>query len=401
MDAFERRIVAAACGAHLADQLVLATLPLLAVLAFGADTAQVGMLVAAQGAAWLALTLPGGVWVDRAGPGTVLRRSLSIAIVGCLAAWVAGWIGGAGALAAAAFVASAGTVLFVLASVPAIRAGLPAARWPVANARIELGRAAVTLSAPVVAGALAAHASAAWALLPAVAAAAFGLAQVRRLPVAAATATASATPPLQMGPAIVAGARFVVAHPVLRPIAACAVCFNLGFFALVAVWVPYALAVLRLDAVGVGLAQAGYGAGLLAGALAAPRLLARVVPRAVLIGGPACATAAALLLWLAPAPATGFVAQALVGFGPMLWQVLRTTIVQRATPPELLGRASATLQVAVYGVRPLGALSGGAIAHAWGLEVAMAAVAACFAASAAVMAVGRLGTRPQARPAAG
>lgn len=49
--------------------------------------------------------------------------------------------------------------LFVLAAVPAIRAVVPADGWPLANARIELARAAVTLAAPVIAGVLAQRAS--------------------------------------------------------------------------------------------------------------------------------------------------------------------------------------------------------------------------------------------------
>jgi hypothetical protein len=81
----------------------------------------------------------------------------------------------------------------------------------------------------------------------------------------------------------------------------------------------------------------------------------------------------------------------LIGFGPMLWQIARTTLTQRAAPPELLGRVSATIQVAVYGVRPLGAIAGGAIAQVWGPQAAIATAAACFAASTAAMALGRIG----------
>jgi MFS family permease len=417
-------LLAAAAGAHLADQLALAALPLLAVVLLGADAAGVGLLVAAHGAAWLAVTLPGGVWVDRIGPVRMLARAQAISAAGWSAAVVAVLAGSGGALAAAAFVASAGTVLFVLAAVPAVRALVAPADLSRANARVELARALVTLVAPVLAGVLVQRFSAGWAPAAAAAASLVSIACALRMrapaqgrvpapdtglgpepapapdsghepapaPRAAAAPHAPAREP--MARSIAEGARFVAAHPLLRPIALCAVCFNVGFFVLIAAWVPYALGVIGLDAAGAGLAQAGYGAGLLAGALAAPRLIARASERAVLIGGPASATVAMLLMLAVPAAAAGFVAQALVGFGPMLWQVCRTTLTQRATPPALLGRVGATVQLAVYGVRPLGALAGGLIALHAGPGAAIATAAACFAASTLVIVRSRAGLEP-------
>ena len=49
----------------------------------------------------------------------------------------------------------------------------------------------------------------------------------------------TAAPREPMGRAIAVGARFVAVHPVLRPIALCAVFFNIGFFMLIAAWVPH------------------------------------------------------------------------------------------------------------------------------------------------------------------
>jgi predicted MFS family arabinose efflux permease len=381
-----RAFVAAACGVHLADQLALAALPLLAVLVLDASPATVGALVAAHGAAWLLLTLPGGVWVDRAGPSATMRRAQAIGCAGLAAAVGATLARSVGGLAAAAFVASAGTVLFVLSVVPAIRAAVPEAARAAANARLELARAAVTLAAPLAAGALAQRGATIAALVLALIAAVAALAVVRRLP----PSDATAAPREAFGTAIRAGAGAVLADPLLRAIAACAVLFNLAFFALVAIWAPHALGVLGLDAAGVGLSQAGCGVGLLAGAAAAPRLMAALPPRVLLVGGPACAALAAVLLAAMPGAAAAFAAQLMVGFGPMVWQVQRTTLTQQRVPAALLGRASATIQLAVYGVRPIGALAGGAIAQGWGTDAAIVAIAAGFAASAAVMGIGRL-----------
>jgi hypothetical protein len=78
-------------------------------------------------------------------------------------------------------------------------------------------------------------------------------------------------------------------------------------------------------------------------------------------------------------------AQFLLGVGPMLWLVCQTGLRQVVTPPALLGRVGAALQVAIYGVRPLGALAGGALAAAAGPEAAILLAALAFALSVAVV----------------
>jgi hypothetical protein len=72
---------------------------------------------------------------------------------------------------------------------------------------------------------------------------------------------------------------------------------------------------------------------------------------------------------------------ALLGFGPMLWQVAQTSLRQVVAPPALLGRVGAVMQVAVFGVRPLGALAGAALAAAQGAQASLALAAAGFALS--------------------
>jgi predicted MFS family arabinose efflux permease len=147
--------------------------------------------------------------------------------------------------------------------------------------------------------------------------------------------------------------------------------------------------------------QSGYGLGLLIGAALAGNLVQRCEPRTILVAGPALSTLAAVLLLLAPSLgfAAGFAGLFLIGFGPMLWLVCQTGIRQTVTPPELLGRVAALIQVAIYGVRPLGALAGGATAAAFGLDAAMALVTATFALSLAVPLTSALG-RLRAMPAA-
>ena len=66
-------------------------------------------------------------------------------------------------------------------------------------------------------------------------------------------------------------------HPLLRPVFVTQFIFNTASFLLLAVFVPYAVRHLRLAASGVGTTLAMYGVGMIAGALAATRIM-RVLP---------------------------------------------------------------------------------------------------------------------------
>jgi predicted MFS family arabinose efflux permease len=391
------RLLAAGGAAHFADQLATAALPLTAVIVLGAGPGTVGTLVALQGLAWLLASLPAGVLVDRVPKGLLIALSQAGAGLAFAAATVAATAGSGTALAAACFIGASGAVILVLTALALVPALVPPAALAAANARLELVRAGATLAAPVAVGlmadavtpalgfALAAIASAAAALV------AFGL----RTPASPGPARAP------LADAIREGARFALRHELLRGIALCAVFWNFAFFALLAVAVPFCLTRVGLDAKGTGLAQGGYGLGLILGAAAAAAIVRRFEPRAILIAGPALSMAAPVLLFFAardgglPAAAAAFF---LVGFGPMLWLICQTSIRQLVTPPDLIGRVAATIQVAIYGVRPLGAFAGGWVGALFGLDAALVLVLAAFGLSLAVplvSALGRLRAMPE------
>jgi predicted MFS family arabinose efflux permease len=198
-----------------------------------------------------------------------------------------------------------------------------------------------------------------------------------------------------------AGTRFVVRHELLRGIGLCAISWNFAFFALLAAWAPLALGPLGLDPAHMGLAQSAYGAGLILGALIAPVSARRLPTFVTLIFGPVVSVIAAgffLVGSTANAFACAAIGHFLVGFGPMLWLICQTTLRQLVTPTALMGRVNATMQTAIYGVRPLGALAGGLVAAQAGLQSALWLVAAAFALSAVVIVLSplcRLRTLPE------
>jgi len=79
----------AAAGTHAADQLALATLPLTATLVLGAGPDILGLLVAAQSAAWLLVTLPAGAWADRMPRRTLLLIGLALGLAASVVAVIA------------------------------------------------------------------------------------------------------------------------------------------------------------------------------------------------------------------------------------------------------------------------------------------------------------------------
>jgi predicted MFS family arabinose efflux permease len=379
-------LLGAAAGTHAADQMALATLPLTATLVLGAGPDLLGLLVAAQSAAWLLVSLPAGTWIDRMPRRRMLIVALALGLTASLVAVAAAATGQVLLLGLAAIAGASGTVVYVLTSVSLLPSLVAPGDLPRSNARLELARAVVSLAAPFVAGLLAQHLSPTWGYALAALGAGLALLCVLALPEGTAPKTGAERPTLAS--AIRIGAVFVVRNELLRGISLCAICWNFAFFALLTIWAPLALGPLGLDPAHMGLAQSTYGAGLILGALAAPLCARRLPPFVTLIFGPAVSVVSAVLFLAAPS-GNGFALAAagyfLVGFGPMLWLICQTTVRQLVTPSALMGRVNATVQTAIYGVRPLGALAGGFVAAQAGLHAALLLIAVAFALSTLVI----------------
>ena len=138
------------------------------------------------------------------------------------------------------------------------------------------------------------------------------------------------------------GAAFVFRHPLLRPVFVTQFIFGVAFFMLSAVYVPYAVHDLGLSAAEVGATLAAYGVGMIAGALAAPRIIGALAFGTVIALGPITGFIAAVLMALTILMPSGVLAAAsffLMGAGPIVWVISTTTLRQSVTPAALLGRA--------------------------------------------------------------
>jgi hypothetical protein len=204
---------------------------------------------------------------------------------------------------------------------------------------------------------------------------------------------------------LAAGLRIVLAHPLLRPLWLGDVTRGLfgGFFS--ALYILYAIGVLKLTPGMLGLTIACGGAGGLIGASLAPALTRRLGPGPAIIVTGLSGGAMLFLIPLAhgaPLAAMGFLALAQV-LGDALqtaMQVTAATLRQSALPPHQLGRAGGAFLSAGAAAGVAGALIGGLAGAALGPRPALYLAAAGITAASLIALASPLRRKsPLANPA--
>ncbi len=361
------RLAGANFAAQSAEQLSLAAVPIVAVLALGAGPGEIGLLATAQTLPFLLMSIPLGLLADRTSRRRLMiasevLRALSLAAL--LAAALSGQLSIA-LLAALGFIGAIGTVGFSVTAPALVPSLVERHQLAQANGRLELARSTAFAAGPALAGALVAWAGASSAFVLAAMlsiSAVFllmGLNEPARAPVPA------RHPLLELQD----GARLVWQSPLLKPILLTAVAWNLSWFVLQAAYVPYAVRALGLSASGVGATLAIYGVGMMVGALIAARVVAALpFGRAIQVGPAVSVLAAAVMVATLFYP-SGWVAGLaffLFGVGPIIWTITSTTLRQTVTPQAMLGRVSALFLTVNMGARPVGAALGGFVGETWG-----------------------------------
>jgi predicted MFS family arabinose efflux permease len=380
------RLVASNLAAQSAEQLSLAAVPIVAVLALGAGAGEIGTLATAQTLPFLLLSIPFGLWADRHS-----RRRLMVAcealrglsLLGLLVALLLGQLS-LPLLALLGFVGAVGTVGYSVAAPALLPALVPPDGLARANARLELARSAAFAGGPALAGTLVSWAGGSTAFVLAAMLSAVALALLGGLPEPARAAPVARHPLAELAD----GAGFVWGHTLLRPILLTAVAWNIAWFVLQAAYVPYAMRALGLDAAGVGFTLASYGAGMVVGALLAPRVVAWLNFGPAIVFGPVvslAAMAAMVATLLQPSGTLAGLSLFLFGFGPIVWTITSTTLRQTLTPGALLGRVSALFLTVNMGARPLGAALGGLVGAQWGEAACLWLALAGFALQLAVI----------------
>jgi MFS family permease len=355
------------------DRVTELALPLIAVTMLGATAGQVGALTAAV---WLPnlLALFVGAWVDRRTHKRRLLVAADLVRAAVLLSLPVCYLVDALSLTqlyVVALLTGAGQVLFSMAYQSFFVALVPAQSYIDANSKLSLSRAGSFVAGPALGG---------------------GLVQALTAPVAVVVDAVSflgsalligriqATPEAQpmrgtasMAGLVREGLHLVVRHPILRAALACTTTVNFFTFMANALLILFASRELGLPAGAIGLAF-GIGAlGGIAGATLAP-LVSRLIGigRAAIIGA-ALFPAPMALMALASGPTWAkvawlAVAELLSSIGVMLMDVNLNALNARVTPDDARGRRAGAYSAVNYGIRPLGALVGGALGTAIGLR---------------------------------
>ena len=369
------------------DQVTLIALPLAAVLVLDADAAEMGYLTAAALIPHLLFSLPAGAWLERVERRRWLMIASDVARGGFLASIPIAYALDSltfGQLYAVAFLTGTFAVIFDISHMTLYVSVTKREDYVEANSLLNGSRAFSYVAGPSVGGILVQILSAPAALLLdafSFIASAFFLGRIR-----------AAEPPLEpaeggMWAQMEEGMRFILGHSILRPLLASVATLNFFNFVFAALFILYATRELHVRSGTLGIVLGAGAIGGLLGATVAGRLTRRFVIGPIFVFGMVLFPAPLLLVPLAGGPKTAvlamlFTAEFLSGLGVMILDISAGAIITALTPHRLRSLSTGALRFVNYGVRPLGALVGGALGAAFGLRPTL-----WFAAAAGVLGV--------------
>ena len=373
-----RRLFAGNSISVLGSSVTTVALPLTAVLYLHASASQMGFLGAAALLPYLALSLPAGVWVDLFPYKrvlvatdliqTVLLGSIPVlATLGVLRLWqlyIVGLLAGSASLLESVAAQSFTPVL------------IPRRQLLPANSALMLSNSVVTTTGTAVAGFLVAVLTAPVAV--AVDAASFLLAGMCKARIR--TRQTSLRTPGRSGrrvhTEIVNGLRAVFGQRIMRSVTVAATLGALGGQMQSVILILFLVRHVGLPVGLVGITVAISGAAAAGGSVLVTSVTRQAGPGRTFILGMAMQSAAGLILAGAPrllpaALAVVIAAQILRGTGPSLYGVNQQTLRQTLMPAGMLARANASWRFLVYGTQVFGALLGGYLGSALGLQLAL------------------------------
>jgi MFS family permease len=359
-------------GSHVSSLAI----PLVAIIALEASAFEVSVLTALGWLPFFAFSLPVGVWVDR-----LPRRPLLIAAdwgrAFALASIPLAYfldVMTIGQLYAVELVVGTFTVLFDLSYMSYLPSVVERDELGEGNSKLEISRSTAQVTGPGLAGLLIRALSAPYAILVdslSFVVSALFLSRIKR-PEREPVQSREARPGMRKE--IREGLRFVVRHPLLRPLTLFVAVSNIFVNGVFAILLVYAVRELDLAPQTIGLIFSLGGLGSIIGAFTA-----NFTARTFGIGPTLIVTAATAMagLFLIPLASGALVipllvtANVLLGFFVLNYFVTVISLIQAITPDHLLGRTNASRRFLVQGVIPVGALMGGALGSTIGLRETM------------------------------
>ncbi|MET0234098.1 MAG: MFS transporter [Kibdelosporangium sp.] len=364
-------LLSASAVSNLGDGIGKVALPLLATT-LTRDPALIAGLSVAQFLPWLLFALPSGVLVDRVDRrlAIVVANAARAVIIGGLALLVA--VDGAAiwlVYAAAVLIGMAETVADTASNalVPAMVAG---DRLDHANSRLQ---SAETIGQNFLGGPLGSVTFAVFAAFPLLLNS-FGFALAAALLLAVAGGYRPARETTTHQPVLTElrdGLRWVRNSPLMLRLMLITGAISMVYELALAQLVLYALEHLRLSEAMFGVFAAIAGAGGLAGAFVAPKLIRALRRRAVVTAGLFLAGACIMAMGLTSNPVVASVLFGVFGIPVMAVNVVLATVRHTSVPEEYLGRVLGAWRTVVFGSIPVGALAGGLLAKIAGGSAAM------------------------------
>ena len=352
------------------DQLTLIALPLAGVLALHASAAQMGYLTAAGIAPALVFSLHAGAWLDRRGR---RRQTMIVTVLGRAALLVtipvAYWLGALSLaqLYVVAFLIGTLSVFFFVAYTTLFVSLVPRERYLEANSLLNGSRAFSFVSGPSVGGGLVQALSAPGALIADAVSflvSAFALGSISPV-----------EPPTEEAERghVKAGLRYLWRSPIIRASLLATATINFFNFVFWALFILYVTRTLGVHPGVLGLVLGAASVGGVIGSILTGRISRRIGVGPAFVLGCVIFPAPLVLVPLAHGSywlvlTLLFAAEFLSGFGVMLLDITGGSIKTALIPDRLRARVAGAYMVVNYGVRPLGALAGGALGTWIGLR---------------------------------
>jgi MFS family permease len=352
------------------DQVTLIALPLAGVLALHASAAQMGYLTAAAIAPALVFSLHAGAWLDRRGR---RRQTMIVTVLGRSALLVtipvAYWLGvlSLAQLYVVSFLIGTLSVFFFVAYTTLFVSLVPRERYLEANSLLNGSRAFSFVGGPSVGGALVQALSAPGALIADAVSflvSAFTLSSIKPV-----------EPPTEEAERghVKAGLRYLWRSPVIRSSLLATATINFFNFVFWALFILYVTRTLGVRPGVLGLVLGAASVGGVIGSILTGRISRRLGVGPAFVLGCVLFPAPLVLVPLAHGPfwvvlSLLFAAEFLSGFGVMILDITGGSIKTALVPDRLRARVAGAYMVVNYGVRPLGALTGGALGTWIGLR---------------------------------